>query len=85
MHGPIFLDHVLKHHDHHWENPGDKEMYVAIGNDILTMSVLSILITAPLGAFAMLALGPKLLETNQEIEKRKNEEKKKTDGKKTVA
>lgn len=80
MHGPIFLDHVLKHHEHHWENPGDKEMYVAIGNDILTMSVLSILITAPLGAFAMLALGPKLLETNQEIEKTKSEVKKKTEG-----
>merc|ERR1711942_90989 len=52
MHGPIFLDNVLKHHEHHWENPGDKEMYTAIGNDILTMAVLSILITAPLGAFA---------------------------------
>jgi len=80
MHGPIFLDHVLKHHDHHWENPEDKEMYVAIGNDILTMSVLSILITAPLGASAMLALGPKMLETNQKTEKDKNEGKKKTDG-----
>jgi len=67
MHGPIFLDNVLKHHEHHWENPGDKEMYVAIGNDILTMAVMSILITAPLGAFAMLALGPKLLETNQKV------------------
>ena len=68
MHGPIFLDNVLKHDSHHWERAGDREMYVAIGTDVLTMAVLSILITAPLGAFAMLALGPNLLETNQKTE-----------------
>lgn len=68
MHGPIFLDNVLKHHEHHWENPEDKEMYTAMGNDILTMAVLSILITAPLGAFATLELGPKMLDTNQKTE-----------------
>jgi len=75
MHGPIFLDNVLKHHEHHWENPGDRDMYIAIGNDILTMAVLSILITAPLGAFAMLALGPRLLETNQKTTKVEKEQK----------
>ena len=32
-----------------------------MGNDILTLAVLSILITAPLGAVSILALGPKLL------------------------
>jgi len=81
MHGPIFLDNVLKHHEHHWENPGDKEMYTAIGNDILTMAVLSILITAPLGAFATLELGPKMLESKQKTEKLKTEEdSEKTDG-----
>ena len=74
MHGPIFLDNVLKHHEHHWENPGDKEMYTAIGNDILTMAVLSILITAPLGAFATLELGPKMLESKQKTENMKTEE-----------
>jgi len=68
VHGPIFLDNVMKHHNHHWENPEDKQMYVEMGNDILTMAVISILITAPLGAFAMLALGPKLLETNQKTD-----------------
>jgi len=74
MHGPIFLDNVLKHHEHHWDNPGDKEMYTAIGNDILTMAVLSILITAPLGAFATLELGPKMLESNQQTKNMKTEE-----------
>jgi len=74
MHGPIFLDNVLKHHEHHWENPGDKEMYMAIGNDILTMAVLSILITAPLGAFATLELGPKMLESKQKTENMKTKE-----------
>ena len=33
-----------------------------MGNDILTLAVLSILITAPLGAVCILGLGPKLLE-----------------------
>ena len=33
-----------------------------MGNNILTLAVLSILITAPLGAISILALGPKLLE-----------------------
>lgn len=79
MHGPIFLDNVLKHHEHHWENPGDKEMYIAMGNDILTMAVLSILITAPLGAFATLELGPRMLESNQKTEKTKTEDIEKTD------
>ena len=40
--------------------------WLGIGNDILTLAVLSILITAPLGAVAILALGPKLLESDQE-------------------
>ena len=33
-----------------------------MGGEILTLAVLSILITAPLGAVSILALGPKLLE-----------------------
>ena len=36
------------------------------GNDILTLAVLSILITAPLGAISILALGPKLLTSDME-------------------
>ena len=35
------------------------------GQQILTLAVLSILITAPLGAVSILALGPKLLETDK--------------------
>ena len=33
-----------------------------MGKNILTLAVLSILITAPLGAISIQALGPKLLE-----------------------
>merc|ERR1712126_368592 len=62
--GPIFLDNVLKVADDKWgdDGLGDKAEWTAMGNDILTLAVLSILITAPLGAVSILALGPKLLE-----------------------
>jgi len=53
--GPIFLDNALKY--------GLTE-YVEMGEQILTLAVLSILITAPLGAVSILALGPKLLEAD---------------------
>ncbi len=36
-----------------------------MGEQILTLAVLSILITAPLGAISILALGPKLLTSNK--------------------
>ena len=36
-----------------------------IGEQILTLAVLSIIITAPLGAVAILALGPVLLEQDE--------------------
>jgi len=55
--------------------PGDylaiKENWMGWGNDILTLAVLSILITAPLGAVCILALGPKLLD--REISKVKED------------
>ena len=38
-----------------------------IGEQILTIAVLSIIITAPLGAIAILALGPVLLDTTDTI------------------
>ena len=60
--GPVFLDMVLKLNDSDWEALGsDKDVWNAMGNDILTLAVLSILITAPVGAVSILALGPKLL------------------------
>ena len=64
--GPIFLDLVLKQKEEDWAAFGEdplaaKEQYLGMGNDILTLAVLSILITAPLGAVSILALGPKLL------------------------
>ena len=37
-----------------------------MGEEILTLAVLSILITAPLGAISILAFGPKLLENKPE-------------------
>ena len=36
-----------------------------MGEQILTLAVLSILITAPLGAISILALGPKLLTSDK--------------------
>jgi len=46
-----------------WE--ATKDLWVDWGNNILTLAVLSILITAPLGAISILALGPKLLESDK--------------------
>merc|ERR1719394_1485383 len=66
--GPIFLDNVLKQKDDQWgeDGPlGDKTVWTKMGNDILTLAVLSILITAPLGAVCILGLGPKLLESDK--------------------
>jgi len=63
--GPIFLDNAIKY--------GFKE-YEEMGEQILTLAVLSILITAPLGAVSILALGPKLLESDQEEGKQDAEE-----------
>ena len=51
--GPVFLDNCIKYGKDEW-----KEM----GGEILTLAVLSILITAPLGAVCILALGPLLLD-----------------------
>ena len=60
--GPVFLDMVLKLDEGDWEALGaDEDVWNAMGNDILTLAVLSILITAPVGAVSILALGPKLL------------------------
>merc|ERR1712106_508094 len=63
--GPIFLDNVIKVTEEQWLVLGDKQLWTEMGNDILTLAVLSILITAPLGAVSILGLGPKLLSTNQ--------------------
>ena len=51
--GPVFLDNCIKDGKDEW-----KEM----GEQILTLAVLAILITAPLGAICILALGPLLLD-----------------------
>merc|ERR1712037_571313 len=59
--GPIFLDNVLRFEESKFDQLGNREEWIGMGNDILTLAVLSILITAPLGAVSILALGPKLL------------------------
>merc|ERR1719220_1631022 len=59
--GPVFLDNVLRFRGD-WDDLGDQDEWIKTGNNILTLAVLSILITAPLGAVSILALGPKLLE-----------------------
>jgi len=51
--GPIFLDNAIKY---------KFDDYLPMGEQILTLAVLSILITAPLGAVSILALGPQLLD-----------------------
>ena len=57
--GPIFLDNAIKYGRTEWQ---------PMGEEILTLAVLSILITAPLGAISILAFGPKLLENKTEDE-----------------
>ena len=73
--GPVFLDMVLKQTSADWEVLGDKSEWLGMGNDILTLAVLSILITAPLGAVSILALGPKLLTKDGPDESEDEEEK----------
>merc|ERR1719153_1779201 len=58
--GPIFLDNAIKYGRTEWQ---------PMGEEILTLAVLSILITAPLGAISILAFGPKLLENKPEEDK----------------
>ena len=60
--GPIFLDNVKKAVEKGDFQLGDEVEWLEMGNNILTLAVLSILITAPLGAVLILALGPSLLE-----------------------
>jgi len=57
--GPIFLDNAIKYGFKEFEEPGEQ---------ILTLAVLSILITAPIGAICILALGPVLLDSDMEEE-----------------
>ena len=42
--GPIFLDMVLKLKDEDWQALGNKVIWLGMGNDILTLAVLSILL-----------------------------------------
>ena len=63
--GPIFLDNVLRFKESEFDQLGDREEWISMGNDILTLAVLSILITAPLGAVSILALGPRLLDRDE--------------------
>merc|ERR1712047_192550 len=55
--GPIFLDNAIKYGRTEWQ---------PMGEEILALAVLSILITAPLGAISILVFGPKLLENKPE-------------------
>lgn len=48
-----------------WNHLGEKEIWVEWGEDILTLAVMSILITAPLGAVLILATGVKFLEPDE--------------------
>ena len=82
--GPIFLDNVLRFPEEKFDLLADpsrnmttteiKEEWVAMGNDILTLAVLSILITAPLGAVSILGFGPRLLEQDENFKTSEDEE-----------
>ena len=48
-----------------WNPIGKKEEWIGWGEDILTLAVMSILITAPFGAIFILALGPKFLDADE--------------------
>ena len=52
-----------------WNPIGNKEEWLGWGEDILTLAVMSILITAPLGAIFILTLGPKLLSVDEDYAK----------------
>merc|ERR1719466_513109 len=54
--GPIFLERAKF---------GEMTEMYHIGEQILTLAVLAILITAPIGALAIMGLGPKLLKKNE--------------------
>ena len=69
--GPIFLDNVLRF-EGKFDQLGNREEWIGMGNDILTLAVLSILITAPLGAVSILALGPRLLERDENFKAEMN-------------
>merc|ERR1719414_110898 len=79
--GPLFLAKVMEFELEKFEQLCDPDEYtieecrglwIKRGNDILTLAVLSILITAPLGALAILGAGPRLLE--QDKTNKKNED-----------
>ena len=70
--GPIFLDNVLRFEESKFDQLGNREEWIGMGNDILTLAVLSILITAPLGAVSILALGPRLLERDENFKAEMN-------------
>jgi len=57
--GPLALDMAKRA-----ANPDPNLIHV--GEQILTLAVLAILITAPLGSVSILALGPRLLESKIE-------------------
>jgi hypothetical protein len=57
-----------------WQPFGEEAKWLQMGNDILTLAVLSILITAPLGAVCILSLGPRLLEGDKNDDGESNTE-----------
>ena len=83
--GPIFLDLVLKMNQDDWEALGDRDEWLGMGNDILTLAVLSILITAPIGAVSILALGPKLLTRDATEEEGEQQEEFTKDGETSIS
>jgi len=65
--GPIALDMAKRA-----TNPDPQLIFV--GEQILTLAVLAILISAPLGSVSILALGPRLLESDQDGAQREEDE-----------
>ena len=89
--GPMFLDNVRDRDDSFWillstkqnatnfDHLDIKEKWEEWGKEILTLAVLSILITAPLGAILITSLGPNLLEIDDDFPKRFEDNNKKVE------
>ena len=69
--GPVALDN-LSNSSINEEDPERFEKYHALGLKVLTIAVLVILITAPIGAIAITLAGPKMLK--QHAKKEENDQ-----------
>ena len=78
-------ERIVMPHADDFEALGDRDVWLDMGNSILTLAVLSILITAPIGAVSILALGPKLLTRDATEEEGEQQEEFTKDGETSIS